>query len=876
MSHFSRSYSEYLGARRCCELRGPGPTGNAGSTGAQGPIGPVGNNGVTGPTGQQGPTGAGCRGPTGPTGTPGPTGPGTGIQGETGPTGSQGIQGATGPTGSQGIQGETGPTGSQGIQGATGPTGSQGIQGATGPTGSQGIQGATGPTGSQGATGFTGPSQWINTSYTPTIGGGYTGVGYTGDVMVFGKLYVEGGIDPTYLALTPQNTNPLSSGEYGIWVDSLNGNALRSQKIYISQTTIGGATDPILKTENTNAGATGTTIEVYKNSVSPATNDIISTLSFYANNSSAGKVEYGRIQLDQRDITAGSENGSISVLTCNNSATPTEFFRFNGSGLTTGTNDLYRPIDTRGNNITTTSGNIQLYNDQVSNGNINLTNTGVNGSIALLKTGVSSGSISISSSTTLSLTSSNNITANSLNGTVQIIQSISSTTKLTTDIANINYYPDYVIDNQGVNTPVAIPPPNIQNQRLTVYNKGVTPTSSWVARGLSGVNPSGIFATYSASNGSIWVARTDSNTVDIWDATLSTLLGSVGLTGAAGRAYCFYEESGYMFIGGSFNAVNGNATPQNGLTRVGTSSPFTEDPIYDGAGGINGVDVNNGGNGVYALHAWSGVLYCGGTFTVFSNFSPAYNIFNMSSYTSGSGSQIYDWMNGGVNNSVWTLLPSGSFLFIGGDFSQVYYGTSAVGYQFIVSWNSGIYDFVDNNSFNSSVYTIQYTNTGNYLFVGGLFTHTLQAYSCYIDYVTPTTSNTGSGLSISTPLTRGSTFYNGNTYVSTGNDGIYYSSSIGVWVNDGTATTGNTVSFIGNLNGQINTAYQNIGDYWQKLVVSQTAQWTLTSGVFKFNNISYTSITLSMRDVAWDFLGDLVGGTPTWRQISYNPWGGYI
>jgi len=68
MSQFSRSYSEYLGARRCCELRGLGPTGNAGSTGAQGPIGPAGTNGVTGPTGPQGPTGAGCRGPTGPQG----------------------------------------------------------------------------------------------------------------------------------------------------------------------------------------------------------------------------------------------------------------------------------------------------------------------------------------------------------------------------------------------------------------------------------------------------------------------------------------------------------------------------------------------------------------------------------------------------------------------------------------------------------------------------------------------------------------------------------------------------------------------------------------------------------------------------------------
>ena len=82
-----------------------------------------------------------------------------GIQGDTGPTGSQGlqgIQGETGSTGPQGLQGIQGPTGLQGLQGTqgetgpTGPTGPQGLQGDTGPTGPeglQGIQGDTGPTG---------------------------------------------------------------------------------------------------------------------------------------------------------------------------------------------------------------------------------------------------------------------------------------------------------------------------------------------------------------------------------------------------------------------------------------------------------------------------------------------------------------------------------------------------------------------------------------------------------------------------------------------------------------------------------------------------------------------------------------------------------
>ena len=67
MSNFVRNYSEYLGQRRCCDLRGPGPAGPQGDVGPPGPIGPY---GYTGSQGSTGPTGQGCRGPTGPAGGP--------------------------------------------------------------------------------------------------------------------------------------------------------------------------------------------------------------------------------------------------------------------------------------------------------------------------------------------------------------------------------------------------------------------------------------------------------------------------------------------------------------------------------------------------------------------------------------------------------------------------------------------------------------------------------------------------------------------------------------------------------------------------------------------------------------------------------------
>jgi hypothetical protein len=45
MSGYSRSYSEYLGKNRCCDLRGVGPIGPGGPTGPAG-VGPVGPSGI--------------------------------------------------------------------------------------------------------------------------------------------------------------------------------------------------------------------------------------------------------------------------------------------------------------------------------------------------------------------------------------------------------------------------------------------------------------------------------------------------------------------------------------------------------------------------------------------------------------------------------------------------------------------------------------------------------------------------------------------------------------------------------------------------------------------------------------------------------------
>ena len=71
MSYYN-SYTNYLGAQRCCNNNSAGAQGSQGAQGAGGPIGPKGSQGATGPQGSQGYTGAtgatGAQGATGQTG----------------------------------------------------------------------------------------------------------------------------------------------------------------------------------------------------------------------------------------------------------------------------------------------------------------------------------------------------------------------------------------------------------------------------------------------------------------------------------------------------------------------------------------------------------------------------------------------------------------------------------------------------------------------------------------------------------------------------------------------------------------------------------------------------------------------------------------
>ncbi len=190
----------------------------------------------------------------------------------------------------------------------------------------------TGGTGFTGNTGPTGPSQWINTSYTGPTGGGYTGIGYTGDVMVFGKLYVQGGIDPTYLALTPQSSVPTELspglGGDGIWIE--NGGALRVQKMRMDNF-LGASTkfidlQPTLNPQVTLSDGLSPSTEVTlnNNEINLIDNSITTTTTFDTINLSQTKAGPTTISATWEDIINGVNAGIPTyqeVLTAGNTAT---------------------------------------------------------------------------------------------------------------------------------------------------------------------------------------------------------------------------------------------------------------------------------------------------------------------------------------------------------------------------------------------------------------------------------------------------------------------------------------------------------------------------------------------------------------------------
>jgi len=670
----------------------------------------------------------------------------------------------------------------------------------------------------------------------------------------------------------------------------------------VSQSSAGGATNPATTFQNTNGNANAVHLDLYKNSATPANNDGIGALSYNANNNAGAKIEYARIAINQRDVVAGSENGSISLLTCLNNPTPTEFFRCDGS---TGFNQLYRSLETNGLIIQNSLSVAGLNLRNTFGGSTTTISTTANANPIVMGTGNTNSAITITTTSTTSpiniqttagALSPINITANGggdvnlssnagairmtgSSGGVVITQPLASSTKLTTSLANINYYPDFVVDNGNANT-ASVPLPSIPSQRLTVVNKGITPASSWVAFGANVMtNPENIKAQYfDPVYNHIWIGG-DSGNIYIYDITLTTQISNAKVSGScsggATEITSICGDNQFVYVGGNFSTVNTNATGQYGITRFllnPTVSPATEDVIRDPTN-VEGV----GGGYVLALGTVAGVLCVGGTFNSLQPSGSAVSFFfqivncqgatNTQSYQISSGGNSTD-LNGYVNDI--TALST-SEIYVGGSFA---YSVAPVAtLNFFTKYDSTNCSFtaLGGTPINGAVWANKLSViNSNYILVGGFFSAPYSGGLIYYDRATDTFIDTtcpGGVGGVYVIQCQGSK----DIICDYNNNKVWSSSTLLTWTDLGAplAVPSNYITTILNVNGYIQVSMDGNEQNYKELVSGQDCIFTLPSVGFTYTtDTKYLNYQLTSRNTCQRFIADSTG--TYWILMGYN------
>jgi hypothetical protein len=441
--------------------------------------------------------------------------------------------------------------------------------------------------------------------------------------------------------------------------------------------------------------------------------------------------------------------------------------------------------------------------------------------------------------------------------TVQITQPAGGDTKLETNLTNAKFYPDIAVDSLTTfPSTVAVPAPQVKAQRLTITNVGLTSNIVWTDYG------NAVFSGYSTflgqdANGYIWLAdSTGSGVINIYDSTITTFITAITLSAGGGSVSinCLFQYGGFMYIGGNFQSINGNATAQYGITRVSLSS-YTEDPIYDGAGGINGVQI---GAEVLCIELDNnGDLLIGGDFTTLSNGSPALRIVKISNLLAPGGSQLYNEFNGGVGAKVFTIFfdAGTNYIWVGGEFTAVNVNLGALNYAYCSYYDNNISSWgaVAGNQFNSSVYIIKPTSYaqlwvgGNFGPVGGVG----QSYNTYIENTNPATYNDTTLVMSSSPTYK-QAFYNGTLAVINLPD-LYTSSAYQSWTSLGAFGGSGQATGIAYFQGAYKVILESYGFVRSLSTVSNASVFT---GSYKYNGVSYGNYTITTTNVSQQFIGD--------------------
>ena len=438
-------------------------------------------------------------------------------------------------------------------------------------------------------------------------------------------------------------------------------------------------------------------------------------------------------------------------------------------------------------------------------------------------------------------------------------------------MANVNYYPAVHVSNSSSAGSVAIELPKIPYQNLTIINNGVSPPTAWADFGASTGNVDAMYL--NNANTELWVAS--GGVLQILNPTTLAPVGpsSISFSGSSSgsgttKINCFWEGGGYMFIGGDFASVNGNAQAQFGITRISLSS-YLEDVIYNISSGDYGIIgyVNTIAGG------WGDII-CGGLISSVAYPGPPpgltlSNAVHIVGPFAGSGGQFYDDIagqllyNAEVFCSVWDSATNN--LFIGGAFSAA--GPSMVAtYNRLVAWNtsSNTNTACDGNNITSTIYGCGISNfNGAFVLAYGA------GYIGYIEVSNPNNTATPAGISPSSVSKINMvSCKNGTDSFATDTGEVYQGLSFGVWETLGVSNPGfNESGVISTPTGMI-ASYFNYTQLRENNPQSQSITFSLPTANFKTSAGLFSNATLAIPNSAQQFVSDNVGvywyavGTP--------------
>ena len=373
-------------------------------------------------------------------------------------------------------------------------------------------------------------------------------------------------------------------------------------------------------------------------------------------------------------------------------------------------------------------------------------------------------------------------------------------------------------------------------------NMGITPLTSWADVGSAFGNADSMFL---ASSGNVWLGV--GSTVYVVDSGFTSTIATFTLSGsssssASTRALCFWEESGFMFIGGDFTDVN-SITGNFGITRINIGS-YSVDAMYDGGSGVYGI------NGyVNTITTYAVIMYCGVSFTSFAGF-------RVQGYTASVGTQTYDNDSGALNfnGEVICSCSSGSYVFFGGTFTTT--SSGGFSYQYFAAYNGSTWTSCDGNNFNAPVLACGVSQLSSQILVGGTFNQFGFSNVCYVDAGSPSSSATNAQVSPSSISKGGIYCGNSRDMISSSSSDTYLSSTYLSWNYEGQALGGNTPSGTFFYNGSPYASFSTYNYVRKSSLNSQIATFSLPSATFLYNGIAYQNAIFGLRYQAQQFIAD--------------------